>query len=108
MQISALEIDLDAKVVANLMCNVEILNTNNASIVADCRLLISQFCQVKVSNCYREANWCVDALARLGCSQVPDFMYLNAPLLCILNVLSNLYGLSQMRLYLLSDVSGCF
>ena len=43
MQISALEIDLGAKVVADLMCNTEILNTDNASIVADCRLLISQF-----------------------------------------------------------------
>ena len=79
MQISALEIDLDAKVVVDLMCNAETLKNDNAAIVADCRLLLSQFPQVKVSHCYREANRCADALTRLGCSQVPDFMYLNSP-----------------------------
>ena len=56
MQISALEIDLDAKVVANLMCNVETLKNDNAAIVANYRYLLSQFPQVKVSHCYREAN----------------------------------------------------
>ena len=101
MQISALEIDLDAKVVADLMCNAKILNIDNASIVADCRLLISQFSQVKVSHYYREANRCANALTRLGCSQVLDFMYLNSPPppLCILNVfLFDLYGLTQLFL----------
>nr|POE62303.1 putative ribonuclease h protein [Quercus suber] len=109
MQISALEIDLDAKVVADLMGNVETLKNDNASIVADNILLISQFPQVKVSHCYRKANRCADALARLGCSQVLDFMYLNSPPPCILNAfLSDLYGLSQMRLYPVSIVSGSF
>ena len=109
MQISALEIDLGAKVVADLMCNTEILNTDNASIVADYRLLISQFPQVKVSYCYREANRCADALAILGYSQVLDFMYLNSPLPCILNVfLSDLYGLTQIRLCPLPDVFASF
>ena len=100
MQISALEIDLDAKVVADLMCNAKILNIDNASIVADCRLLISQFSQVKVSHYYREANRCANALTRLGCSQVLDFMYLNSPPPpCILNVfLFDLYGLTQLFL----------
>ena len=109
MQISALEIDLGAKVVADLMCNTEILNTDNASIVVDYRLLISQFPQVKVSYCYHEANRCADALAILGYSQVLDFMYLNSPLPCILNVfLSDLYGLTQMRLCPLPDVFASF
>nr|POF24583.1 hypothetical protein CFP56_75700 [Quercus suber] len=105
MQISALEIDLDAKVVADLMCNAKILNTDNAFIVAVCRPLISQFSQVKVSHCYREANRCANALTRLGCSQVPDFMYLNSPPACILNVfLFDLNGLTQIRLCPLPDV----
>ena len=109
MQISALEIDLDAKVVADLMCNVETLKNDNAAIMADCRLLLSQFPQVKVSHCYHEANRCADTLARLGCSQVPDFMYLNSPPPCILNAfLSDLYRLSQMRLCPLSIVSSSF
>ncbi|XP_023895782.1 uncharacterized protein LOC136067217 [Quercus suber] len=109
MQISALEIDLDAKVVADLMHNAETLKNDNAAIVSDCRLLLSQFPQVKVSHCYCEANWCADALARLGCSHVPNFMFLNSPPPCILNAfLSDLYGLSQMRLCPISNVSGSF
>ena len=109
MQISALEIDLDAKVVADLMCNAETLKNDNATIVADCRHLLSQFPQVKVSHCYCEANRRADALARLGCSQGPDFMYLNSLPPCILNAfLSDLYGLSQLRLYPLSFVSSSF
>lgn len=34
----------------------------------DCRDLLLQLPQVKVSHCFREANFCVDALAKLGAS----------------------------------------
>lgn len=43
MQISALEIDLDAKVVVDLMYNAETLKNDNAAIVANCKHLLSQF-----------------------------------------------------------------
>ena len=79
MQIPALEVELDAKVVADLMNNAISLNADYAAIVADCRQLLSQIPQVKVSHCYREANHCADALARLGFSTSLNVMFFNFP-----------------------------
>ena len=79
MQIPALEVELDAKVVADLMNNTTSLNADFAAIVADCRQLLSQIPQVKVSHCYREVNRCVDALARLGYTTSLNVMFFNFP-----------------------------
>ena len=43
LHINDLEIDLDAKVIADLMNSSRSSNASNSSIVADCRLLISSF-----------------------------------------------------------------
>ena len=43
LHINDLEIDLDAKVIADLMNSLRSSNASNSSIVADCRLLISSF-----------------------------------------------------------------
>ena len=66
LQINALEIELDAKIIANLMNDSSNTNAVNSTMVADCRLLISQVPQVKVTHYYRETNHCVDGLARVG------------------------------------------
>ena len=79
MQIPALEVELDAKVVADLMNNTTSLNADFAAIVGDCRQLLSQIPQVKVSHCYREANRWADALARLGCTTSLNVMFFNFP-----------------------------
>ena len=79
MQIPALEVELDAKVVADLMNNTTSLNADFTAIVADCRQLLSQIPQVKVSHCYREANRWADALARLGCTTSLNVMFFNFP-----------------------------
>ena len=47
MQIPALEVEFDAKVVADLMNNTTSLNADFAAIVADCRQLLSQIPQIK-------------------------------------------------------------
>ena len=80
LQINALEIELDAKIIANLMNDSSNTNAVNSAMVADCRLLISQVPQVKVMHCYWETNRCVDGLARVGNKQLDaDIMYYNAP-----------------------------
>ena len=43
LHINDLEIDLDAKVIADLMNSLRSSNASNSSIVVDCRLLISSF-----------------------------------------------------------------
>ena len=48
LQINALKIELDAKIIAELMTNSSNSNAVNSAMVADCGLLISQVSQVKV------------------------------------------------------------
>lgn len=99
LNINALEIDLDAEVVADLMNNSGSSSASNSSIVADCRLLISRFPQVKVKHCYRESNSCADALARLGSKMAPNFLYFSSPPPSLFNsYVLDLYGLYHSRL----------
>ena len=99
LQITALEIDLDAKVMDDLMNNVETSSIANASLVADCRHLISQIPQVKVKHYYREVNSCADALARMGTRLSSVFMFFSSPPPNLFNVyVSDLYGLYHPRL----------
>ncbi|KAK7829827.1 hypothetical protein CFP56_028802 [Quercus suber] len=45
-------------------------NGDFSRLVDDCRDLLLQLPQAKVSHCYREANFCADALAKLGASSI--------------------------------------
>ena len=79
MYINTLEVELDAKVIFDLMNNTGSPNATNYAIVADCRALISQIPQVKVIHCFREGNHYADGLARLGCSSSSIFMHFSYP-----------------------------
>ena len=79
MYINTLEVELDAKVIFDLMNNSGSPNATNDAIVADCRALISQISQVKVIHCFREGNRCADGLASLGCSLSSNFIYFSYP-----------------------------
>ena len=95
MHINTLEVELDAKVISNLINNTRSPNATNYAIVADCRALISQIPQDKVKHCFREGNRCADGLVRLGCSLSTNIMYFNYPPPSILDAfISDLYGLS--------------
>ena len=98
LRISALEVEIDAQAVVELMNNDNTSNATNSSLVADCRLLISQIPQIKVSHCYREANAYADALARIGSLQDSDMLYYDSPLSNLLEFyLVDLYGLFHFR-----------
>ena len=64
LNIPAVEIEIDAKVV------VDWINNGNISILTflplDCRMLASRIPQVKLTHCYLEANKCANALDRKG------------------------------------------
>lgn len=104
MRISALEVELDAQAVVDLMNNDNISNATNSSLEADCKLLISQVPQIKVSHCYREANSCADAPARIGSLQDSDILYYDSPPNLLDVYLANLYGHFHFRLCPDSDV----
>ena len=95
MHINTLEVELDAKVISNLMHNTRSSNGSNYAIVADYRALISQIPQDKVKHCFWEGNCCADGLVRLGCSLSTNIIYFNYPPPSILDAfILDLYGLS--------------
>ena len=98
LRISALEVEIDAQAVVELMNNDSTSNATNSSLVANCRLLISQIPQIKVSHCYREANACADALARIGSLQDSNLLYYDSPPSNLLEFyLADLYALFHFR-----------
>ena len=61
--------------------------------------------QIKVMHCYREANFCADAFARIGSLQDLNILYYNSPPPSILNIfLLDMYGHESIRLCPATDV----
>ena len=99
LRVSALEVELDAQIVVELMNNDNISNAINSSLVVDCRLLNAQVPLIKVVHCYRKANFCADALARIGSLQDLNILYYNSSPPNLLDAyLSGLYGLFHFKL----------
>ena len=67
----AVEVELDASAVVSLLVS----NTTSGDLsvlVDDCKDLLLRLPQATVSHCLREANFCVDALAKLGSSRTEN------------------------------------
>ena len=60
------EVELDAKVIIDVLANPIQSNNFILSILDDRRQLASQFSQIYFSHCYREVNKCADFMARKG------------------------------------------
>lgn len=74
-------IELDAKALVDVLNSPSYRNAVISPLLDDCTLLISQIPQVRVKHIYREANKCVDRLAKLGLFQSLDFtVHSNPPL----------------------------
>ena len=73
-------IELDAKVVVEL---VQFETTSNAfysSLLADCRSLLGRFQHCKVQHVFHEVNRVADTLAKLGCHMQENFVIVdNSP-----------------------------
>ena len=86
MGINNIVVELDAKVVIDLVCAT---NTPNRyyTLLNDCRTLLTRFQGMRIKHVYREGNKCADMLARESCWLNDDFVVLESPLsneLCIL------------------------
>ncbi|KAK7825178.1 putative ribonuclease h protein [Quercus suber] len=66
LQPQAMEIKLDATAAISFLSGNSNTNGDLSGLVDDCRDLLLQLPQVRMLHCYREANSCADALARLG------------------------------------------
>ena len=77
--IAAVEVELDAKAIVDVVINPKYSNICAFVPMDDCRHLIKQFPQICFKHCYREANRCADALARMGGLQDADFIVFESP-----------------------------
>nr|XP_023922359.1 uncharacterized protein LOC112033821 [Quercus suber] len=73
MQAQAVVVELDAIAAISLLSNNACTNGDFFILVDDCRDMLLQLPQVQILHCFREANCCVDALARMG----SDLQFLN-------------------------------
>ena len=66
--ITQLIVELDTKVIVDLVLSINASNKAYASLLNDCRFLLSHFQRVNVNHVYWEANRCTDLLAKEACS----------------------------------------
>ena len=80
LNLLAVEIELDAKVVADFMRSGNSRANSSDIIIADCIEGLKKIPLVKILHCFRKANKCADALARHGALLPQDFMiFMNPP-----------------------------
>ena len=74
-----MKIEIDAKTVFGWIIEEYSSSLHHASHTFDCKTLISQIPQVKMSHYFHKANKCVDALAKKGSTLDQDIMYFDSP-----------------------------
>lgn len=74
MGISCLEVELDAKIVVNLVLSNSMPNRAYSTLLNYCR-----FQQVKVTHIFLKTNRCTDAMVMRGCLQQECFVLFNDP-----------------------------
>ena len=72
-------IELDAKVVIELVQSHSPFKAFYSSLLADCRSLLGRFQHYKVQNAFHEVNKVAEALAKLGCETQEHFVILENP-----------------------------
>ena len=71
--------ELDAKVIVELLNGTKCPNRSYSPLLNDYRYLIARFVQVQVGHIYREANQCADLLAKRGCTMEENFVVFDSP-----------------------------
>lgn len=74
-----IRIELDAKVVVNWVSSQVRSNAAHSSLIADYRILVSQFLRVQIKHCYIEANQCADKLTKFRAKLEQDFVIYDSP-----------------------------
>ena len=98
--IRSLIVELDARVVVDLIKSNVDSSKLYSPLLCDCRCLLREFHRVQVQHVFREGNCPADALARWGCSMNNAFAVFNHPpsanILCLIN--SDLAGVCNVRI----------
>ena len=70
--------ELDAKVIVEMLKNANRANIKFSPLLFDCRSLIARFTQIQVAHVYREVNRCADFLAKKECCMREGFVIFEA------------------------------
>ena len=89
LHLTAMDVQLDAKAVVQLLSNSSSANFCAVPLLDDCRNLVSQIGQVRISHCFRESNSCAEFLAWLGTHQESCFVLHHDPPVDLLGFLSS-------------------
>ncbi|KAL0014620.1 hypothetical protein SO802_001689 [Lithocarpus litseifolius] len=98
LNLSAVEIESDAKVVLGWISNSYNYNLHHATLILDCTTLISQIPQVRMNHYFHEANKCVDALTRKDSELDQDLIYFDSPPIDTFYVDYDIFGVYYERL----------
>ena len=79
LRLPAVVVELDAQAIVNILSSSNSYNGDLCPLVDDCRELLRQIPQTKVLHCFREANFCADAMAKLGSMLEQDFILFTTP-----------------------------
>ena len=71
--------EVDAKVVVDLMLSSKSSNNSFSALLNDCKYLLHQFNKVRISHVYWEVNRCAVHLAKGGCTLIGNFVVLDSP-----------------------------
>ena len=94
IEVQNLVIELDAKVMVELVQSETTPNAFYSSLLVDCRSLLGRFQHCKVQHVFHKVNRVADALAKLGCHMQENFVIMdNFPF----NVVSNFMYSDAMR-----------
>ena len=74
-----LEVELDAKVIVDLINSRNSSNTAYSSLLFDCRLLLKMIPRTKMKHVFRKANKCINTLVRKGCHAHEKFVVFYGP-----------------------------
>ncbi|KAL0000141.1 hypothetical protein SO802_019743 [Lithocarpus litseifolius] len=74
MNLEAVEIGVDAKAIVDLIANGNNSDPFISPLIDDCKTLPSWIPHKKIGHCFKEANKCADALAKIGTSLLVDFV----------------------------------
>ncbi|KAL0004547.1 hypothetical protein SO802_012108 [Lithocarpus litseifolius] len=73
LNIQCLVVELDTSMIVDALTKPEYANNIIPPILDDCRQLLTHFQQVQIRHCFRQANRCIDMMARKGAEQQLDF-----------------------------------
>jgi len=76
---SSIEVELDAKVIFDILVNLICSNFVVHAIMDDYKQMASQIPKIHFKHYFRKANRCADKLARIGAYQDSDFILFNNP-----------------------------